>query len=71
MEIIYVHCETKWDMSDPDSYEHYWTSGWNESWKKKNAGLYEIWIHDLCDTGIALYQLSNKPTGSSHNNGSK
>ena len=35
MEIIYVHCEKKWDMSNPDSYEHYWTSGWNESWKKK------------------------------------
>ena len=39
--------------------------------EKKNSGLYEIWIHDLCDTGIALYQLRNKPTGSSHNNGSK
>ena len=26
--------------------------------KKKKSGLYGIWIHDLCDTGAALYQLS-------------
>ena len=26
--------------------------------KWKNSGLYGIWIHDLCDTGVALYQLS-------------
>ena len=39
--------------------------------EKKNSGLYEIWIHDLCDTGAVLHQLSNKPTGSGHNVGSK
>ena len=25
---------------------------------EKNSGSYGIWIHDLCDTGEALYQLS-------------
>ena len=25
---------------------------------EKNSGLYRIWTHDLCDTGVALYQLS-------------
>ena len=25
---------------------------------EKNSGLYGIWTHDLCDTGVALYQLS-------------
>ena len=24
----------KWDVSDPRSYEHYWPSNWNETWKK-------------------------------------
>ena len=24
----------KWDISDPRSYEHYWTGSWNETWKK-------------------------------------
>ena len=43
--------------SDPRSYEHNWTSGWNKAWKK-NSGPYGIWIHDLCDTGAALYQQS-------------
>ena len=26
--------------------------------KWKNSGSYGIWIHDLWDTGVALYQLS-------------
>ena len=31
----------------------------NKAWKKKKkSGLYGIWIHDLCDTGAALYQLN-------------
>ena len=25
---------------------------------EKNSGLYEIWTHDLCDTGAVLYQMS-------------
>ena len=25
---------------------------------EKNSGLYEIWTHDLYDTGALLYQLS-------------
>ena len=49
--------ETK--ISDPRSYEHYWTSSWNKAWKKF-SDPYGIWTHDLCDTGAALY----KPTGS-------
>ena len=24
----------KWDTSDPRSYEHFWISSWNETWKK-------------------------------------
>ena len=24
------------NIGDPRSYEHYWTSGWNKAWKKKN-----------------------------------
>ena len=23
------------NIGDPRSYEHYWTSGWNKAWKKK------------------------------------
>ena len=26
----------------------------------KNSGPYEIWTHDICDTGTALYQLSQQ-----------
>ena len=26
----------------------------------KNSSLYGIWTHDLCDTGAALYQLSQQ-----------
>ena len=25
------------DISDPRSYEHYWTSSWNKTWKKIQA----------------------------------
>ena len=46
----------KWDISDPRSYEHFWISSWNETWK--NSGSNGIWTHDLCDTGAALHQLS-------------
>ena len=45
--------------SDPRSNVHYLGSSGNKAWKKKKkAGLYGIWTHDLCDTGAALYQLS-------------
>ena len=27
---------------------------------EKKSGLYGIWTHDLCDTGAALYQLSQQ-----------
>ena len=27
---------------------------------EKNSGLYGIWTHNLCDTGAALYQLSQQ-----------
>ena len=46
--------ETK--ISDPRSYEHYWTISWNKAWKKF-SDPYGIWTHDLCDTGAALYKL--------------
>ena len=34
MKIIYVHCGEETNISDPRSYEHYWTSSWNKTWKK-------------------------------------
>ena len=43
--------------SDLSSNELYLTSSENEAWEK-DSGLYEIWTHDRCDTGAALYQLS-------------
>ena len=48
-----------WDISDPRSYEYFWTSSWNETWKK-NSDLYRIWTHDLCNTSAVLYQLSKQ-----------
>ena len=57
MKIIYVHCGEETNIRDPRSYEHYWTSSWNKTWKKI-SGKYGIWTHDLCDTSAVLYQLS-------------
>ena len=57
MKIIYVHCGEETSIRDPRSYEHYWTSNWNKTWKKIFRP-YGIWTHDLCDTDAALYQLS-------------
>ena len=34
VKIIYVHCGEETNISDPRSYEHYWTSSWNKTWKK-------------------------------------
>ena len=31
---------------------------------EKNSGPHGIWTYDLCDTGAALYQLSQQATGS-------
>ena len=31
---------------------------------EKNSGQNGIWTHDLCDTGAALYQLSQQATES-------
>ena len=45
-----------WDISDPRSYEHYWTSSWNESWKKIQA---HTRFEPMTSTNWA-----NKPTGS-------
>ena len=28
--------------------------------EKENSGLYGIWTHDLCDTGVVLYQPSEQ-----------
>ena len=62
MKIICVHCGEGTTMSDSRSYEHYWTSSWNKAWK--NSGPNGIRTHDLCDTGAALYQLSQQATES-------
>ena len=63
MKIIYVNCGWRREYeSNLRSNEHYLSSNENKAWK--NSGLYGIWIHDLCNTGAVLYQLTNKPTGS-------
>ena len=43
--------------SDPCSNVHYLSSSEKKTWK--NSGLYEIWTHDLCDTGITEVMGSN------------
>ena len=50
----------KWDISDPRSYEHYWTSRLNETWKKfmpvkKNQILYgPEFLSGLISTTISV-----------------
>ena len=45
----------KWDMSDPRSYEHYWTSSWNETWEKFQVRtgfepvIFPVIVHHLED----------------------
>ena len=39
MKIIYVHCGEETNIRDPRSYEHYWTSSWNKTWKKIQAHM--------------------------------
>ena len=36
MKIIIYMCTAveETNVSDPRSYEHYWTSSWNKTWKK-------------------------------------
>ena len=54
MKIIYVHFGSRNEYRiDPRSYEPVL-----EKWPEKNSGPYGIWTHDLCDTSVALYQLS-------------
>ena len=31
----------KWDISNPRSYVHYWTSNWNETWKNSGSIRFE------------------------------
>ena len=57
-KIIFVQCGEETNINDPRSYEHYCTSSWNKTWKKIQARTGFEPIHDLCDTGAALYQLS-------------
>ena len=58
MKIIYVNCGWRREYeSDLRSNEHYSSSSENKA-RKKNLGLYGIWIHDLCNTGAVLYQLN-------------
>lgn len=42
--------------NDLHSNKHDLSSSEKEAWK--NSGLYGIRTHDLCDTGVVLYQLS-------------
>ena len=34
---MYVYCGEETNTKDPRSYEHYWTSSWNKTWKKNQA----------------------------------
>ena len=34
MKIIYMHCGEETNIRNPRSYEHFWASGWNKTWKK-------------------------------------
>ena len=54
MKIINVYWGQETNISDPHSYERYWTRSWNKTWKKKNPGPYGIWTHDLCDIGADI-----------------
>ena len=56
MKITYVNCGLRNEYeSNVRSTEHYFNSSENKAWKLLR--LYEIWNHDLCDTGAVLYQL--------------
>ena len=63
MKFIYVHCDEETNIRDPRSLEHYWTSSWNETWKKIQAcSGFELMI-----SAIPVQRstnLANKPTGS-------
>ena len=48
MKIIYMHCGEETNIRDPRSYEHYWASSWNNTWKKKNSQIGSTdWVHRL------------------------
>ena len=56
--IIYLNCGEKHeDMIAHRSYAHNLSSCEIKAWKK-HSGLKWIRIHDMCDTGAVLYQLS-------------
>ena len=60
MKITYVNSDWRNEYgNDPRSYEHNLSSSENKAWKK-NSSLYRIWTHDLCNTGVVLYQLSKQ-----------
>ena len=60
MKIIYVNSDWRNEYgNDPRSYEHYLSSSENKA-LKKNSSLCRIWTHDLCNTGVVLYQLSKQ-----------
>ena len=57
MKIIYVNCGWRREYeSDLRSNEHYSSSSENKARKKIHAC--GMGIHDLCNTGAVLYQLS-------------
>ena len=51
MKIIYMHCGEETNIRDPRSYEHYWASSWNNTWKKIHRLGPQIgstdWVHRL------------------------
>ena len=60
MKIIYVNCGVKnYLKEDHRSSIRNLYSCEKKAWKK-NSGLYGIRTLDLCDTGAALYQLSQQ-----------
>ena len=70
MKIIYVHFGEQTDIGDSRSYEHYWTSSWNKTWKKFRP------VRDLNPWPLR-YRCSALPTeltsqlGAGHDGGSK
>ena len=58
-KFMYLKC-VEWceDMIDHRGYAHNLSSCEIKHWPEKKSGLNGIGTHDLCDTGVGLYQLS-------------
>ena len=59
MKIIHVHSSEETNVRDPRSYEHYWTSSWNKTWKKKIQAVGLLAQLVECCNSIAKVMGSN------------